>query len=457
MRIAKVPSATWSVGLVSLGCAKNLVDTEHMATVLRRDHILLAHSPDEADVVLVNTCGFIGDARRESADAIRRACIRKNAGFHRAVIVAGCLAQRYRRELFRAMPDVDAFLGLDQVDRIGQIVRRLQAGQRRVFAITPVAMRLYESGDDRLVLTGGPFAYLKIAEGCDHRCAFCAIPAIRGRYRSRTPAAILREAETLLGQGIRELNLIAQDVTAYGRDRHARNGLARLIRDLGRIGGRFWIRLLYGYPDSVSDELLDTIGMVDQACHYLDVPIQHSHPAMLRAMRRAGTAAAVGSLTEHIRSHVPDMVVRTTCIAGFPGETAAHFRHLREYLAMAAFDHLGVFRYSPEEGTPAFTMVQPVAAATADRRRRILMREQQMVVHRRHAAMIGRKVEILLTDLAVSGRTKRTGRTRGQAPDVDGMVMVSGVPARLRSGAFITARITGGQGYDLAATYGASR
>ncbi|MEI6514523.1 MAG: radical SAM protein, partial [bacterium] len=244
-----------TVGFISLGCAKNLVDSEHMASVLRAEGIALARSPEEADVILVNTCGFIGDAKAESVDAILRACDLKKAGGCRAVIVAGCLIQRYKAELQRAIPEVDAFIGLDQLPEIGRVVRRLAAGEHGILEVSAVSRKVFSPLPTRLILTGGPFAYLKIAEGCNHQCAFCAIPGIRGRYRSRGIPDIVREAETLLGQGIRELNLISQDTTRYGHDLKDGTNLPELLRQLGRIGGKFWIRLLYGHPAHLSDEL----------------------------------------------------------------------------------------------------------------------------------------------------------------------------------------------------------
>lgn len=438
-----------TVGFISLGCAKNLVDTEHMAAVLRRDGIGLAPSPDEADVLLVNTCGFIGDAKRESIDAILRACAHKAAGHCRAVIVAGCLAQRYRRALARAMPEVDAFLGIAALDRVRDIVGDVLRGEIRPRDTPPNPARVLDPPAGRPILTGGPFAYLKIADGCNHRCAFCAIPAIRGRFRSRSIAAIVREADDLLGRGIRELNLVAQDATAFGRDRAEHDGLARLLRALGRLGGRFWIRILYGHPGAATDELLDTMGEVRQVCRYLDVPVQHSHPDILRAMRRAGTIMAVNELPRRIRARLPGVVLRTTCIAGFPGERPAHFNHLRDYLRRAAFDHLGVFTYSAEEGTAAAAMPHGVSAVVARRRRGILMRDQQVAVRRMGAGMVGSQAEVLVERSDGAGRW--ICRTRGQAPEVDGVIFLKDDAETMRPGRFLHVKIIAAAGYDLIA------
>jgi ribosomal protein S12 methylthiotransferase len=441
-----------SVGFISLGCAKNLVDSEHMASVLRAEGLALAPSPERADVIVINTCSFIGDAKRESIDAILAAGEHKRSGRCRAIVVAGCLTQRYRGDLRAALPEADAFIGLDQLDRIGGIVRRLARGERGVLDVSPTARRLFEPLPARLVLTGGPFAYLKIAEGCNHRCAFCAIPAIRGRQRSRPVPAIVREAEALLARGVRELNLIAQDVTAYGRDRNDGASLPRLLRALGRLGGQFWIRCLYAHPASVSDDLLDAMAAVPQVCRYLDVPVQHSHPDILRAMRRAGSAPAVRALPGRLRAALPGLALRTTCLVGFPGETDAHFADLLEYVREAEFDHLGVFTYSREEDTPAFALPRQVPAAVAARRRAALLAAQQASVRRKARARVGRSDTVLLTAPPARPGGAWTGRTAGQAPEVDGLTFVSRAGNAAASGAFCRVRFTAAAGYDLRAT-----
>jgi ribosomal protein S12 methylthiotransferase len=442
----------FSIGFISLGCAKNLVDSEHMAGVLRTAGLTLARSPETADVILINTCGFIGDAREESIDAILRACERKTAGLCRAVIVAGCLTQRYRGELRAAIPEVDAMLGLDQLGEIARIVRRIERGERGILRVSAVSRRLYNPSARRIVLTGGPFAYLKIAEGCNHQCAFCAIPGIRGRYRSRRMADILREAETLLSGGVRELNLISQDTTRYGSDRGGRTHIAALVRALDRLGGRFWIRLLYGHPAHLDDALLDAMGESRRVCRYLDIPIQHSHPDILRAMRRAGGAAAVRDLPGRVRARLPGAALRTTCLVGFPGETAAHFAHLQAFVREADFDHLGVFTYSREEHTAAHDLPGPVSRAMAVRRRAALMRAQQAIVRRRLAAQVGRTETVLLIRPLEDGVW--LARSARQAPEVDGVTRVAVGARPTRPGEFLKVRHTAVAGYDLAAAFG---
>ena len=436
------------VGVISLGCAKNRVDSEHLIASLFQAGLALTADPDEADLLLVNTCAFIHDAREEAVDAILEACARKEKGRCRGVIVTGCLPQRYRAQLARALPEADAFLGLDALDRVGDVALRLLRGEGPIRDISNEAVRLFEPSTPRVLLSGGPFAYLKIAEGCDHRCGFCAIPGIRGRHRSRPLAGIVAEAEELLGRGIRELNLISQDTTFYGRDRADGADLCGLLRALGRLGGRFWIRLLYGYPTGVTDRLLDAMGEIPQVCRYLDVPVQHSHPDVLRAMRRGATIREVDRLPERLRARLPGVVLRTTCLVGHPGETEAAFRHLLAYVETAGFDHLGVFAFSPEEGTPSVRLRGAPRAATAARRREALLDMQQTVLDRKARTQTGRCDEFLIEQTA-SGKTGRAvGRTRGQAPEVDGVTRVAGLPARLGPGDWAVIRYTARRGID---------
>ena len=437
-----------SVGFISLGCAKNLVDSEHMAAVLRAERIVLAPSPEAADIVLVNTCGFIGPAKQESIDAILRACALKERGPCRAVIVAGCLIQRYREELQRAIPEVDAFIGLDQIGDIGTVVRDLERGQSGLLRVSETSRKVFQPLPSRIVLTGGPFAYVKIAEGCNHACAFCAIPGIRGRYRSRPIAGIVKEVEALLTGGIREINLVSQDTTRYGTDLGLKEGLPALLRALGKLGGRFWIRLLYGHPAHLSDELLDTMGAIPQVCRYLDIPIQHAHPSVLKAMRRAGGAGAVRSFPERARRRLPGVTLRTTCLVGFPGETRQQFQDLVSFVRDTQFDHLGVFTFSPEEGTAAAGLPSQVSKATAVRRRDRLMREQQAIAFGKTAARVGRTETVLLLKPGRRG----TWEARGphQAPEVDGVVRVRGIPEG-RPATLVKVRYSRAAGYDLQA------
>ncbi len=441
-----------SVGFISLGCAKNLVDSQVMADALLGAGIALAPRPEEADVVVVNTCSFIEDAREESIEMIHWACSLKDEGPCRAVIVAGCLPQRYVANVQSAFPDVDAFIGLDQLENIADAVYAVCSGRRGIIDVSPTARKVYEPGAAGVVFTGGPYAYLKIAEGCDHRCAFCAIPGIRGRYRSRTIGSITAEAERLLAAGFRELNLISQDTTAYGRDLDGGEDIPKLIRALGGIGGEFWIRLLYGYPSRVTDELLWVMAEVPQVCRYLDLPIQHSHPHVLSGMGRRGTIEPVRTLMARIRAALPDAAIRTTCLVGFPGETEAHFQHLADFVAEARFDHLGVFVYSPEEGTSAYEMDDVPPLDVAHERRDRLMLLQQEVVEEAGDELVGEVATVLLEHPAPEEPDVWLARSGRQAPEVDGVTFVTGLDAAAaQPGDFVDVRYTAAAEYDMVA------
>lgn len=447
----------FSVGFVSLGCVKNLVDSQIMAGELIAAGVPIAPSVEQAEVIIVNTCAFIADARHESARAIESACRLKSRGGARAVVVAGCLPQRERGRLFEMFPEIDAVMGVDELRDVAAIVRRLEQGERLFSLVCGRPHRLFEprlvgSAKRPVVFSGGPHAYLKVAEGCNHRCAFCAIPAIRGRFRSRPLARVVAEAESLLEAGCRELDLVSQDVTAYGIDLAGRQRLPDLLRALGRLGGRFWIRLLYGYPTRVSDRLLDVMASVAQVCPYLDVPIQHSHPDVLAAMARADTIAAVRMLPSRARAAMPEVALRTTCLLGFPGETESRFRHLLRHVTEVGYDHLGAFVFSPEAGTPALGLPGRPHRATAERRMRELLTLQRGLVEARNAAAAGRQTEVLLERPAGRGRWW-TGRSRREAPEVDGVVRVRGVPEGARAGDFVRVRLAGASGYDLRADW----
>lgn len=440
-----------SVGFISLGCAKNLVDTQLMAGTLLTNRVKLAPRPEEADVILVNTCSFIETARQESIEAIHSACEMKSQGRCRAVVVAGCYAQRYRERLKSHLPEVDAFIGLEELEQLALVIRRLAEGERGIVEVSATSRRVFEPKVPSLVFTGGPYAYVKIAEGCNHRCGFCAIPGIRGAYRSRPIGKIVREAETLLESGIRELNLISQDVTFYGQDLGPRTSLPALLQALAKIGGRFWVRLLYGYPAHVSDELLETMAAIPQMCRYLDVPIQHSHPDILRAMQRADTVSHVETLVVRARAVMPDISLRTTCLVGFPGETDTHFQHLLDYLQRNRLDHVGAFTFSPEEGTPAAALPARPAPEEAEERCARLMREQASIVKERARARVGKEEEVLLERPHAEGHTVWIARSRREAPEADGEIFVEKARAP-RTGTFCRVRHIEALDYDMRAT-----
>ena len=446
----------FTVGLVSLGCAKNAVDLQVMAGALLTEGIELAANPDRADAILVNTCAFIEAARAEANDEILRACALKRSGKTRFVIVSGCLPQRYGASLADKYPDVDGWLGIDHLFDLPALLRSLAereadtaaAPSGRPVLVSKARNTLYEPPIPEFTITGGIHAFLKIAEGCSHACAYCAIPAIRGRLRSRLPRDIIAEARALLANGVRELDVVGQDITAYGRDLKDGTSLQSLLERLDRMRGDFWIRLLYGYPSYVTDGLLATIAASRHVCRYIDVPLQHSHPEILRAMRRADTVRHIGSLVGRIRAAAPDMAIRTTFIVGFPGETDGHFEHLLDFVRESRFDQMGVFCFSPEEGTPAAAMQDQVPREVAEERRARLMEAQREIVDAKLARLAGSRTKVLVT-----GKRGRAlvARTFFQAPDVDGETMLEGAPAGLAPGSFADVEIVSGKGYDLVA------
>ncbi len=439
-----------SVGFVSLGCPKNLVDAQYMADILRADGFTLAPAPETADVAIINTCAFIGPAREEALAALRTAIGWKKQGPCRAVIATGCLPQRSAAETAALLPEVDAWLGVDGLDEIARVVRKALAGEHGRIEVTPQATRLFNPKSNGVIFSSGAYAYLKIAEGCNHACGFCAIPLIRGRQRSRPVAEIVREAESRLAAGMRELTLIAQDVTSYGRDLGApQPDLCTLLRELEGLGGKFWIRLLYGYPSRITPQLLDLMAGSSRICAYLDIPVQHSHPEILRAMRRADSIEAVADLAPRLRRHLPGITLRTTCLVGFPGETEAHFQHLLNYTREAAFDHLGVFPYSSEAGTAAHGLLPAVPAQVAEARQRRLMQAQQALVSRKLQQRVGTSDEILLEKNLSAEDNIWVGRSRREAPQIDNVVFITGLPGQARPGDFINVEYTDVDGYDM--------
>ncbi len=444
-----------TVGLISLGCSKNLADSEVMAGYLLRAGYTLAPSPDRADVILVNTCAFIDVAREEAAENILAACAHKAAGRCRAVIVTGCMPQRYRERLAEAFSEVDAFLGVDQLDALPGVLDALARRRRRGKGPLPTTIapglptRVFDKPIPALRLSGPVYAYVKIAEGCNHACAFCAIPQFRGHLRSRPADALVAEAEALLETGARELNLVAQDVTAYGKDRRDGSSLAALLRRLDAFGGEYWVRFLYGFHNHVTDELLEVMAGARHVVPYFDLPIQHSEPEILRAMRRADTIAAIATFPARLRAAVPGATLRTTCMVGFPGETEAHFQALLDYVEAVRFDHLGVFAFSPEEGTAAAELPGLPERQVAERRRATLMEAQARIAHAIDRGRVGQVGRALIEDY--DGRDGAFARLPHQAPQVDGRTRIAHVPDEVRPGDFVDVRVTGRRGYDLTA------
>ena len=432
------------VHLVTLGCPKNQVDSEVMLGVLARRGHEMVLDPDAADVLVVNTCAFIGPAKEESIDAILDLAAVKAARAGRRLVVSGCLAQRYADDLQQALPEVDVFVGTGDLLRIADAVEA-------PLADAPVVYRgaqhvLPPHGVAARVRTGAWWtAYLKVSEGCDHACSFCIIPKIRGRHESRSMDDLVAEAASLAAEGAVELSLIAQDLTAYGRDLPGDASLARLLRALAvRVPDVRWLRLLYAYPSSVTDELLEVMADEPAVCPYLDMPLQHISDRMLRTMRRERSGAAIRRLIARIRRAVPEIALRTSFIVGFPGETDADVRELCDFLEEAEFDHVGVFRYSQEENTPAAAFPEQLSEAVKTERWERVMAAQARIASRRAAAHRGRTVEVLVEGRDARGRL--IGRTRGQAPEIDGRTYLHG---RGAAGDLVQARIVGTETYDL--------
>lgn len=431
-----------SVALVSLGCAKNLVDSEVMLGALRRAGYGFLPDPGAADIVIVNTCGFIQPARAEAEAELRAAVEVKRKRPQTTVVAAGCYVERDRARLQALFPEVDIWTGVREFDRIAALLARGRRLERdRTF--------LYGDLTPRVVSTPPGWAYVKISEGCSHRCSFCAIPSIKGRYRSRSVASIVREVEGLVARGAKEVNLVSQDSTFFGRDVGRRDGLASLLQRLLEVKGLAWVRVLYGYPEEVTDRLLELLRE-PRVCPYLDIPFQHADPGVIKAMRRGLDGARSLRLLERIRRRVPDVVVRTALIVGFPGEGRREFARLKRFVAEARFDHLGVFPYSLEPGTPAFGLGDPVPAPEKDRRRNEVMEMQTAISLAKNKARVGRTLDVLF-ERALGRRPQvLAGRTRYQAPEVDGVVLVKARGAgREALHSIREVKITSAEVYDL--------
>jgi ribosomal protein S12 methylthiotransferase len=441
-----------TVGFIALGCPKNLVDSERMLAQIAEAGLLIAQEPERADIVIINTCGFIAPAKEESLDAIRQAVKAKEKGHVRKVIVAGCLPQRAGAELLEEAEGIDAIVGLEQRDTIVQIIQETLAATKPSIHLGPVPCAV---ADDRTRLRIGPAhsAYLRISEGCNHRCSFCTIPAIRGPYRSKPIPLILEEAQELVWSGAVELNLIGQDTTLYGRDLKMQDGLVSLLAQMEQIPGLAWIRILYAYPTGITKALIETIAQSRKIVHYLDIPIQHASDTILKAMRRPDTNNRLKKLVDSLRNAIPDIALRTTLIVGFPGETQNQFDELVEFVQWAQFDALGVFTFYPESGTPAAEFPDQIPDEVKQKRLEELMLTQQEIAFARNQRRIGHELLCLID--SVESRDTAHGRFYGQAPDIDSICIVKGRStarrggSKLAPGKFIQGKVSGTRDYDL--------
>ena len=430
---------------VSLGCDKNLVDTEVMLGLLASRGHQMVDSEEIADVIVINTCCFIHDAKEESIQTILEMAEYKKAGSCKALIVTGCLAQRYKQEIIDEIEEVDAVLGTTSYDKIVEAIDEALAGYTSVEMTDIDALPLVES--KRLVTTGGHFAYLKIAEGCDKHCTYCIIPKIRGNFRSVPIERLLKEAEDLVAQGVKEIILVAQETTLYGKDLYGEKSLHKLLRGLCKISGLRWIRILYCYPEEITDELIQVIKEEDKICNYLDLPIQHASDGILKRMGRRTSKEQLVEIIGKLRKEIPDIAIRTTLITGFPGETQEQHEELMEFVDEMEFDRLGVFTYSPEEDTPAAEMPDQIPEDVKEDRQAELMELQQEIAFDLAEEMIGREVLVMIEG-KVADENAYVGRTYKDAPNVDGLIFVES-EEELMSGDFARVRITGALEYDL--------
>jgi ribosomal protein S12 methylthiotransferase len=457
------------IGMISLGCPKNLVDSEVMLGLAQEQGHQLTRDAVDAEVLIVNTCAFIDKAKQESIDTILEMAELKKTGSCKRLVVTGCMAERYRDELREQIPEIDAVLGTGEVPEIVNVLaprasgfgtrtipllksngEPLKLASRAPSPESRVPTYLYDASTPRLLATPRHYAYVKIAEGCDYKCAFCIIPTLRGHYRSRSHESIVTEAERLAAHGVKELLLISQDTTFYGIDRGERGALARLLRALNRVDGLEWIRMLYLYPTTITDDVLDAMAESDKVCKYVDLPLQHAADRVLKQMKRPGTRAGYERLLDRIRTRVPGVTLRTTFIVGFPGETVEDFAELETFVETVRFDHLGVFTYSHEEGTSAHGLSDDVPAAVKRRRQAGLMRLQRRIVQKAQQSRIGSQVRVLIDGPSAEHDLVLRGRMEGQAPDIDPQVYLTDCdPSALAAGQFIQAEVVANRAYDL--------
>jgi ribosomal protein S12 methylthiotransferase len=437
-------SKTIKVGFIALGCPKNIVDSEKMLSSIGQSGLVVTPDPAAADVVIVNTCGFIEPAKAEALDAIREAVAWKKSHKVAKVIVTGCLSQRMGEGLFDAVKGIDAVVGLGERDRIVDIINETMGGKATGAHLAAFEGQVLDDSG-RLLISPRHWAYLRISEGCDHRCAFCTIPAIRGRFRSKPAEMILAEARELVDNGAVELNIIAQDSNYYGRDLKMKHGLSQLIGQFEKLDGLAWLRLMYMYPAGMDDELIARIAASPKAVHYIDMPIQHINNTILKSMRRTDTKEKNTALVEKLRKAMPDVSLRTTVIVGFPGETDAQFGELVDFVKWAGFDHLGCFPFFPEPDTPAAALAGQVPEDVKAQRVDALMLAQQDVIFEKNRKRIGSRVWCLVDSVDKAGTAEC--RYSGQAPHIDTVCYMDNCPAR--PGQFVDARITATRDYDF--------
>ena len=437
------------VGMVSLGCPKNLVDSEVMLGLLARQGYELTARAEDADVLVVNTCSFIEPAKQESINTILDMAEHKKTGTAKKLVVAGCLVERYRQQILKEIPEVDYVIGTNELERVLEACQLDGAGRESQQTAEPY---LYHEFTPRILSTPSYSAYIKIAEGCDHPCSFCVIPQMRGRFRSRRFESVVREAEQLAAQGVREITLVGQDTTSYGEDLGLRDGLPQLLRELGRIPELVWVRFLYCYPNRVTEALIEAVSETPKVAKYFDIPLQHASRKVLKEMKRGSSGKHFLKMLQKIRSTIPDAALRTSLIVGFPGETEEDFQDLLDFVKEAEFDHLGVFLYSNEETCGSYSHPQQVPAALARRRQKKLMTAQRRISRRKMREKVGRKLPILVEGISEETDSLFRGRLETQAPGIDGQVYINDFAGpEPGAGQFRWATVTESGDYDLVA------
>lgn len=439
------------IGVVSLGCPKNLVDSETMLGLIHEENYEITNDPSEAEIIIVNTCGFIESAKEESINTILQMAEYKKSGSCKYIIVTGCLSQRYAEELFSELPEADAIAGVEVYDEIGSIIKRVMNGERFIMLERSKPDVIYTSKETflpRILTTPSYTAYLKIAEGCDNCCSYCAIPKIRGAYRSKPMEQVLKEAKALADNGVKELIVVAQDTTRYGEDLPGgKLLLANLLKELNKIESLKWIRVMYCYPNNFTDELIETFASLDKVCKYVDLPLQHASNRLLASMNRYDTREEVETLLAKLRKRIPGIVIRTTFIVGFPGETDADFEELKEFVEQQRFENAGVFAYSQEEGTVAGAMPNQIPDEIKQERYHELMALQAQISEEIHKDTEGQTLEVLVEGIEEDGSGLHYGRSYREAPDIDGLVFIEN-PGDIKPGCFVKVNILQGFTYE---------
>lgn len=439
------------IGVVSLGCPKNLVDSETMLGLIHEEKYEITNDPSEAEIIIVNTCGFIESAKEESINTILQMAEYKKSGSCKYIIVTGCLSQRYAEELFNELPEADGIAGVEVYDEIGSIIKRVMNGERFIMLERSKPDVIYTSKETflpRILTTPSYTAYLKIAEGCDNCCSYCAIPKIRGPYRSKPMEQVLKEAKALADNGVKELIVVAQDTTRYGEDLPGgKLLLADLLKELNKIESLKWIRVMYCYPNNFTDELIETFASLDKVCKYVDLPLQHASNRLLASMNRYDTREEVETLLAKLRKRIPGIVIRTTFIVGFPGETDADFEELKEFVEQQRFENAGVFAYSQEEGTVAGAMPNQIPDEIKQERYHELMALQAQISEEIHKETEGQTLEVLVEGIEEDGSGLHYGRSYREAPDIDGLVFIEN-PGDIKSGCFVNVNILQGFTYE---------